>query len=217
MATVESDLFRLVSDLESKGFLGLRSSSFKTFLSTGFDSLDELLGGGLRGGEICELNGPSGATSMALSMVASATRRGEWVAWIDAFGTLDLRSLKSSGAVLKRCLWVRLGQKRVTKESLMATEDILGTGAFLWVVIDMRRIPAGRHLAPSSLWFRLSRRLATTPTVCLLLGTRASASSCRLQCQRLSGGNFAIELYLAKCRGRSPGKRISLLVCPPVD
>ena len=51
-------------------------------LPTGLPSIDELGGGGRPGGKLCESVGPasSGRTSLALGLLARATRAGEWVA-----------------------------------------------------------------------------------------------------------------------------------------
>ena len=58
---------------------------------TGLASLDALLGGGFPSGRLCEIAGPlsSGRTSIALALLAQATRAGEWTAWVDVADALD--------------------------------------------------------------------------------------------------------------------------------
>jgi recombination protein RecA len=80
-------------------------------VSTGFATLDALLGGGIPCGQITELVGPasSGRTSVALAMLSEATARGEVAAYIDATDSLDPRSAQKAGIALERLLWVRCG------------------------------------------------------------------------------------------------------------
>ncbi len=70
--------------------------------------LDDLLGGGLPLGSLCELTGPngSGRSSIALSMLATASVEGA-CAYIDVSDTLSPRSAAAAGVELTNLLWVR--------------------------------------------------------------------------------------------------------------
>jgi len=65
-----------------------RELSVLNFLPTGCDALDELLGGGLRQGQVTEVTGPSasGKTQVCLSAAASAAALGHRVVYVDTTG-----------------------------------------------------------------------------------------------------------------------------------
>jgi recombination protein RecA len=69
---------------------------------------DNLLGGGLPLGSVCELTGPdgSGRSSLALSLLASASKGGA-CAYIDVNDTLSPQSAAAAGIELANLLWVR--------------------------------------------------------------------------------------------------------------
>ena len=73
-------------------------------LPTGIERLDLLLGGGLERGQITEIVGApsSGRTSVLFSILAQATGRGEMVAYVDAFDSLDPNFAEKSGIDLRR-------------------------------------------------------------------------------------------------------------------
>jgi hypothetical protein len=79
-------------------------------VTSGIPTLDTLTGGLPRGclTEICGL-ASSGRTTVLLAALASATRRGEYCAVIDASDALDPESLAAAGVDLDRLLWVRCG------------------------------------------------------------------------------------------------------------
>src|SRR6476660_5250818 len=79
-------------------------------VTSGIPALDALTGGLPRGclTEICGL-ASSGRTTVLLAALASATRRGEYCAVIDASDTLDPHSLAAAGIDLDLLLWVRCG------------------------------------------------------------------------------------------------------------
>lgn len=73
----------------------------------GITELDNLLGGGLPLGSICELTGPegSGRSSIALSLLSGASREGV-CAYIDVSGTPSPQSAAALGVGLANLLWV---------------------------------------------------------------------------------------------------------------
>src|SRR4051812_24439669 len=79
--------------------------------TTGIQTIDELLEGGLPLGAITEVVGPecSGRTSFALSFIAQMTQAEKVCAWIDVSDTLDPESAAAVGVDLSRLLWVRCG------------------------------------------------------------------------------------------------------------
>ncbi|MEA3483465.1 MAG: ATPase domain-containing protein [Pseudomonadota bacterium] len=152
----------------------LRGSQFKektqrTFLSTGMKHLDLLLSGGIPRGQITEIVGPSssGKTSLLLSILSQATQRGEVVAYVDSFSSLDPAFARKAGIDLQRLLWVRGG-------ALKAVDILAQAGGFGIVVLD-----AGEtlHQTPFRCWFRLKRAVQGTSTILLILGDEATAGS----------------------------------------
>jgi len=79
--------------------------------TTGIQTIDELLEGGLPLGAITEVVGPecSGRTSFALSFLAQMTQAEKVCAWIDVSNALDPESAAAAGVDLTRLLWVRCG------------------------------------------------------------------------------------------------------------
>ena len=84
---------------------------FRSVVSTGIESLDQLLEGGLPVGAITEIAGPecSGRTSLALSFLAGITRAAKACAWVDVSDALDPESAAAADVDLERMLWVRCG------------------------------------------------------------------------------------------------------------
>jgi RecA DNA recombination protein len=99
-------------------------------VSTGIPVIDALTGG-LPRGCLTEICGPasSGRTTLLLSAVAAATRRGEFCAVVDASDALDPQSVAAAGVQLKKLLWVRCGgnspdsPQRYPSASLRASSD----------------------------------------------------------------------------------------------
>jgi recombination protein RecA len=77
-------------------------------LPIGNEAVNDLLGGGLPIGGICEFTGPAsaGRTSLALSVLSEATVDSA-CAYIDVSDSLDARSAAAAGVRLKNILWVR--------------------------------------------------------------------------------------------------------------
>jgi hypothetical protein len=102
-------------------------------ITSGIPDLDALTGG-LPRGCLTEICGPasSGRTSVMLAALASATRRGEYCAVIDASDSLDPHSLAVAGVDLDRLLWVRCGEnsaQRHPSTSLCRKSPLLATPA----------------------------------------------------------------------------------------
>ena len=86
--------------------------SVPEMVSSGIPQLDWLTGGLARGclTEICG-TASSGRTSVLLSALAHATRRGEICALLDASNAFDPASAMAAGMEMSRLLWVRCGEK----------------------------------------------------------------------------------------------------------
>jgi recombination protein RecA len=119
-----------------------------------------LLGGGIPGGRLSEIAGPlsSGRTSLALALLARATRAGEITAVVDVADAFDPASAEATGVDLSRVLWVRAPRLR---EALRSTERILAVRGFALVLLDLTL--ANLRIAPA-VGPRLARLAAGTGT-----------------------------------------------------
>jgi hypothetical protein len=158
-------------------------------VSSGIAEMDALAGGLPRGGltEICG-TASSGRSTIMLSAIAAATRRGEFCALVDASDSLDPQSAAAAGIELDRLLWVRCGQnsphaerhdeKRL--EQFMRVADLLlESGGFGMIVFDLGDIPPqNARRIPLATWFRFRRAVEHTPTVLLAIERQSIAGSC---------------------------------------
>ncbi|GAB4239444.1 MAG: hypothetical protein Kow00109_14220 [Acidobacteriota bacterium] len=171
---------------------------------TGLAELDRRLGGGLPAGAVVELTGPlsSGKTSLAWRIVAETARRGELVAYIDPYGTLDGESAQAAGVLLDRLLWIHWpvvpdaadsapsapGQAAssdapaVLERALKCADVAARSGVFALVVLDLQPPPEQRPRQwPPAVWFRLQRAVQGTETTLLVLSpVRLAGSAARL-------------------------------------
>jgi hypothetical protein len=86
-------------------------------VSSDIPAIDSLTGG-LPRGCLTEICGPasSGRTTLLLSALAAATRRGEFCVVIDASDALDPHSAEAAGVELDRLLWVRCSESSPQRE-----------------------------------------------------------------------------------------------------
>jgi len=86
-------------------------------VSSGIPAIDALTGG-LPRGCLTEICGPasSGRTTLLLSALAAATRRGEFCVVIDASDALDPHSAAAAGVEMDRLLWVRCSEDSPQRE-----------------------------------------------------------------------------------------------------
>jgi recombination protein RecA len=104
--------------------------------STGSASLDIALGtGGLPQGRIVEIYGPesSGKTTLALSTIAQAQKKGATVAFVDAEHALDISYAKKLGVNVDEML---VSQPDTGEQALEITETLVRSGAVDVLVID---------------------------------------------------------------------------------
>ena len=146
-------------------------------VSTGISNLDRLTGG-LPRGAVTEITGPvsSGRTSIALSILAEATVRGEAVALIDGGDAFTPHSAAAAGVDLKRLLWVRCNHL----DAVLKTADLLlKGGGFGVVAVDLTDFPVSRlQSVPLTTWFRFQRTIENTPTILVVTGQEPLAQSC---------------------------------------
>ncbi len=105
-------------------------------ISTGSLSLDIALGiGGLPKGRIVEIYGPesSGKTTLALSVIAQAQKKGGVVAYVDAEHALDIAYARRLGVNSEDLL---LSQPDTGEQALEITETLVRSGAIDVLVID---------------------------------------------------------------------------------
>jgi hypothetical protein len=173
--------------------------------STGIPEVDQILGGGFLRGRLGEIAGPasSGRTSLALALLATATRAGECAAVVDACDAFDPPSAEAAGVDLSHLLWVRAPK---LEAALRSVERLLEARGFALVILDLaspawpksrrmrtagdprpqadelpRSTQQGSHapidLLPRSVLPRLTRAAASTATALVLLGTRRLAGT----------------------------------------
>jgi hypothetical protein len=154
-------------------------------VSSRIAELDVLTGGLPRGclTEICG-SASSGRSTVMLSALAAATRRGEFCAVVDASDALDPQSAAAAGIELDRLLWVRCGENSTQAESrleqlLRVTDLLLESGGFGMIALDLGDLPpqAARRI-PLATWFRFRRAVEHTPTVLLAVERQSIAGSC---------------------------------------
>lgn len=174
-------------------------------IPSGIASIDAALGGGLPAGRVVELCGDAGRMSLALRLVASASRRG-LCAFIDGSDALDAHAAQELGVDLQRLLWARV---RRPEDALRAADILLRAGGFLLLVLYLPG--AGPLRTSAGTWQRLVQRGEHAGTALLLVsdepqsGSAACATlSCRHQrvlWEPVPGG-----------RSRLRGQRVALSV-----
>ncbi|EDY82059.1 protein RecA [Verrucomicrobiia bacterium DG1235] len=116
--------------------LGSGSKLNVDVISTGSISIDLALGvGGLPRGRICEIYGPesSGKTTMCLSLIAEAQRKGGLAAFIDVEHALDPKYARKLGVNVDDLL---VSQPDSGEDALNITETLIRSNAIDVIVID---------------------------------------------------------------------------------
>lgn len=182
-------------------------------LGSGLLQLDALLGGGIARGRISEIIGQpgSGRTTIAACFAASATSRGEVVAWMDSTGAFDPSSMAKAGVDLARVLWAsfaegcpplaspvlrssdvppsfRPKERRFESCLLKAAELVLEAGGFALVVVDFGRT---RYPLLQSAALRIARSAERSNAAVLMLAPR-----------RMCGSFAALSLTLSRSQAR---------------
>jgi hypothetical protein len=135
-------------------------------LATGLPDIDRLVDGGFPRGRLSEIAGPasSGRTSLALALLAHATRLGEVVAAVDAADAFDPVSAEAAVAALERVLWVR---PATAADATRCCERLLRAHGFALVLLDLAAGVAPP--LPVATWQRLGRAAAASGTALTVL------------------------------------------------
>jgi hypothetical protein len=181
---------------------------------SGIPELDALTGG-LPRGCLSEICGPpsSGRTSVLLSALGSATKRGEFCALIDTSDAFHPDSAALAGTDFSRLLWVRCVEKRDRKNSgnircaaveqaLRVLDLLLQAGGFGVVAIDFSDVlfQIARRV-PLASWFRFQRALEPTSTILLVVAQAPCAQTCASLVLRFQARGTLPEAGLpAHCR-----------------
>jgi len=201
-------------------------------MSTGVPTLDRVLEGGWRRGEVSEvIGGPSsGRTGILVSTLAAATSRGAMVGLVDAFDRFDPVTAAAAGLDLDRVLWVRgpaltLEQARsalvdeAVHRAVRALDLIVRAGGFAVAALDLAGVsPRYLKALPSATWMRLAHANEGQPTACVLVadapvGRSARGVSVHLQASGCWTGNspqsgrlagFEIQARLEQARRTGP-------------
>jgi hypothetical protein len=165
----------------------LERTDAAALVPTGVADLDACLRGGLPRGHLSEIAGPqsSGRTTLLLTLVAAATRRGEIAAIVDTFDRLDVASAIAAGADLKRLLWVRGDHvsgaalvDRAVDRALKALNLVLQAGGFGVVALDFADVPLlALKRIPFTTWMRIQRIVEGSDTACVLVVPQPMARS----------------------------------------
>jgi RecA/RadA recombinase len=156
-------------------------------LSTGLPALDDALGGGLSIGRLTEICGTptSGASTLALRLVAAAQAGGATAVWVDAAQTLDADYADHCAVNLDNLLLVRPDTGRAALE---IAGDLVGSRSADLIVVAPGLTPLE---APAGGWQKLAVRVAKSPLVLLMVcpeGDRPSTDksyvSLRLRVER---------------------------------
>ena len=169
--------------------------------ATDVAALDGCLHGGLPRGQLSEIVGShsSGRTTLALQIIAAATRRGEIAALVDTFDRLDVASAHDAGVDLERLLWIRGSDRRIGSSgavhdhswgdaaagpdaiitrALKAMNLVLQAGGFGCVVLDLADVPlVALKRMPFTTWLRVQRVIEGSDTACLLIAPQPLARS----------------------------------------
>lgn len=143
---------------------------------------------GFKRGALTEIFGErsSGKTGLILSILAAATSRQNYCAFIDATDSFDPVSARAAGVMLARVLWVTCKGK--LEAALKSTDYLLNAGGFRYVLLDLTDVrPEIISRVPYSYWFRFRLAAEKTQTVFLLVTPvpcAGSSSSVSVQCTR---------------------------------
>jgi hypothetical protein len=183
-------LRELAADVRAGGAPELASAR----LATGLPALDRLLGGGFPRGRLVEIAGPlsAGRTSLALALLAEATRRGALVSVIDAADAFDPSSAHAAGVDLARVLWAR---PLAVAETLRCAEHVLTAGGFELVLVDLAFAAAReRPRIPDAAWPRLRKHAASASAgLVLLTRDRLAGAAADLALELAASAHFAAQ------------------------
>ena len=149
----------------------------RELLATGVSAFDQVLEG-LPRGAVTELYGPSGCgkTTFLHSLLASATKAGEYCAYVDASASFDPFSAAASGTNFKNFLWVRCSE---AQQAMKAADLLIHSGGWGVVVLDIADVPPRViQKIPASYWYRFRRAVESTSAVFVVLEREPQVKNC---------------------------------------
>jgi recombination protein RecA len=189
-------LIRAQVERRLPGALTTYTRAEREMLLTGIPAIDEETGGIPKSAltQICApVGNSSGKTTLLLSLMAQATRRGEFTALIDAGDCFDPVSADAAGVELSHVLWVRCGERpgmRLLEQAFKAADILVQNGGFGLIAVDLgnsedrliRKIPL-------TTWFRFARVIEKLPAALVFLSSSPAARSCASLTLQLDGGS----------------------------
>jgi recA bacterial DNA recombination protein len=130
-------------------------------------------------GRITEIIGTlsSGRTSLLHSILADATRQGEFAVLIDCTDNFDPCSASAAGADLPKIHWIRCA--RNVDHAMRAADLVLHSGGFGVIALDLAEAPdRALQRIPATTWFRWRRAIESTKTILAVIAQRPLAKSC---------------------------------------
>ncbi len=166
----------LPSHIPSK--LQWRQQHTAEMLATGIGQLDAVIEGCPRG-RITEISGPlsSGRTSLLHSILAEATRLGEFCAIIDTSNAFDPASAEGAGVNLGRLVWIRCNGN--AEHAIKSADLLVHSGGFGVIALDLCELPPRiTRRIPLSWWYRFRRAIENTPSAFVVLENEPAAKAC---------------------------------------
>jgi len=154
-------------------------------LRTGIAALDAQTGG-IPKGALTQVCAPgwssSGKTTLLLSLLAQASRAGEYCALVDAGDCFDPVSAQAAGVQMEQLLWVRCspaGKLRPAEQAFKAADIVIQNGGFGLIAVDLGGVEERFvRKIPLTTWFRFARVMERTPTALVFLSPFPAAHSC---------------------------------------
>jgi hypothetical protein len=148
-------------------------------LSTGIAAIDALTHGGVPRASMTEIAGEasSGRTTLLVSLLAQATRQGEYCTLIDVHDAFDPYTAAQAGVILSRLLWIRCGGN--AEHALNAADRMVHAGGFGMILFDLADVDllSARRISMAS-WFRLRHAVEKTNAALVVLERHFNARSC---------------------------------------
>jgi hypothetical protein len=147
-------------------------------LPTGIDDLDDSIEGCPRG-RITEIIGPvsSGRTTLLHSILAEATRTGEFCAIVDSTNSFDPVSADAAGVDLRHMVWTRCNGN--AEHAIKAVDLLVHSGGFGVIALDLCEVSAAvTRRIPLSWWYRFRRAIENTPSAFIVLEAEPNAKAC---------------------------------------
>jgi hypothetical protein len=221
-------LAHIRAQIESRipGALTTYARSERETLPSGIPEIDRETGGIPKSAltQICSpADSSSGKTTLLLSLMAQTTRRGKFVALVDASDCFDPASADSSGVELSRVLWVRCGEKpglRSLEQAFKTADILVQNGGFGLIAVDLGNTNERLvRKVPLTTWFRFARVVEKMPAALVFLTSLPAARNCATltleldrgierweeegalaHTQLLTGVDFAVEIVRSSIR-----------------